>query len=145
MAVDGRAFIEDLEGAAEQPELVAVLRWRLAEFFLELDLILQGACPVEDWHHAAIALEHGLSEIADVDGHELVAQCGLGDTGRSAESALELFRFWEGLVAAFPGRLPDPLQPAGQSELLRALRHWSKLCDAVGIPADFLQSLLQDV
>jgi hypothetical protein len=145
LAVDGRAFIEDIEGAAEQPELLAVLRWRFADFLGELDLILRGTAPVDDWHHAALALEYGLSEVADLDGPTLASCCGLGDIGQGSESASSILAFWDGLLASFPGQLPDPLKPSGQGELLRALRNWNKLCVATQTPADFLQSLLQEV
>jgi hypothetical protein len=86
-----------------------------------------------------------LSEVADLDGPALSSCCGLGDAGRGQESASGILAFWDGLLASFPGLVPDPLKPTGQGELLRALRNWNKLCVATQTPTDFLQALLQEV
>ncbi|MEV0174399.1 DUF6031 family protein [Streptomyces sp. NPDC050803] len=144
LAVEGRAYLEDLEGGADQPLLRRAVRIKLLELLYDIDTRLAGAVPVAEEHQLALALEYGLHDLAGLDGDRLAEVFALaaddeGDTGDGLVPQL-----WERLCAAFPGELPDPLQASGQREILRALRNWSKLCTAAGTDAAFLEPFLKD-
>lgn len=143
LAVDGRALVEDVEGGEGEQPLVAVLKLRMAEFLVQIDLILRGLVEVDDDHLLSLALEHGLSEVARIDGSELAQVLALGavdDMPFARISAL-----WNDLLAAFPGEVPNPLRADGQGPILRALRSWSKLCRAARVDDAFLTPLIKAI
>ncbi|MFF8642017.1 DUF6031 family protein [Streptomyces sp. NPDC015345] len=148
LAVEGRAYLEDLEGGTDQPQLRRVVRVKLLELLLDIDTRLSGAVPVAEEHQLALALEYGLHDLADLEGPSLIEVFALADDADHADAAApgdgEVPRLWERLCAEFPGELPDPLQASGQREILRALRNWSKLCTAAGTDAAFLEPFLKD-
>jgi len=148
LAVEGRAYVEDLAGGADQPQLRQVVRMRLLELLLAVDWQLAGCAPPADEHQLALALEFGLGEVADLDGAELIRlfalDTGLGGDGADAVDDGAVPELWDRLCAAFPGALPDPLLASGQRAVLQALRSWSALCTAARIDASFLEPLLKD-
>ncbi|HEV2371164.1 MAG TPA: DUF6031 family protein [Streptosporangiaceae bacterium] len=145
LAVEGRAYLEDMAGGVDQPELRWIVRLRLAELLLDIDLLLGGYAAIQDGHQLAMALEYGLHTVAEVDGPRLVSLFALGGgPGGPAHGDGAVPQLWEELCAAFPGRLPNPLLASGQREILRALRYWSKLCTAAGTDAAFLEPFLKD-
>jgi hypothetical protein len=145
LAVEGRAYLEDLEGGAEQPQLRHVVRLKLLELLLDIDTRLSGAVPVAEEHRLALALEYGLHDLAELDGDQLARMFALDQGLESEVPGDGLVReLWQLLCAAFPGELPDPLQPSGQREIILALRYWSKLCTAAGTDASFLEPFLKE-
>lgn len=143
LAVEGRAYLEDLAGGSEQPELRQVVGLRLLELLLDVDLLLGGHTAMADGHQLAMALEYGLHEVAELDGDRLLRLFAL-DEEFGADGGGAVAEFWELLCAAFPGELPNPLLASGQREILQALRDWSRLCTAVGTDAGFLEPFLKD-
>jgi hypothetical protein len=145
LAVEGRAYLEDLAGGTDQPQLRQVVRLRLLELLLDIDCRLAGSVPLDEGHRLAVALEYGLHELAELDGADLVGLFALdGEFGAAHEGDGQVRALWDRICAAFPGRLPDPLLATGQREILQALRLWSALCTAAGIDAAFLEPLLKD-
>jgi hypothetical protein len=143
LAIDGRALIEDFEGGAGEPALVDVLKLKLIEFLIEIDLNLRGITSLDEDHLLPLALQRGLSEVALLDGAALVAAIGFdGDLQRPDEHVSEL---WDQLLAAFPGQVPNPLLADGQGPLLRALRNWSKLCRLSQVDDAFLTKLIKAI
>ncbi|KPI03539.1 hypothetical protein OK074_4906 [Actinobacteria bacterium OK074] len=149
LAVEGRAYLEDLEGGTDQPLLRRAVRIKLLELLYDIDTRLAGAVPVAEEHQLALALEYGLHDLAALDGDRLAEVFALA-TDKDADAAEDessdglVPLLWERLCAAFPGELPDPLLASGQREILRALRNWSKLCTAAGTDAAFLEPFLKD-
>ena len=145
MSVDGRAYVEDLDGGVEQPQLRQVVKLRLLELLSEMDTRLTGAEPAAEGHQLALALEYGLHEVCQATGPELAQLFALEQEfgGEDTDDA-GVRELWDGLCEAFPGQIPDPLVASGQSEVLRALRDWSKLCTAAGTDAAFLEPFLKD-
>lgn len=139
-AVEVRALIEDIEGAAGEPALVEAVKLRILEVLLEIELELANRPKPSNVHALAHVLEFGFREIAEIHGDRVAGAFGLG----SGESS-NLERFWCELVAGFPGGLPDPLKAEGQGEMLRALQVWNRACKTLGVEADFLRPLLMDV
>jgi Family of unknown function (DUF6031) len=147
LAVEGRAYLEDLDGGRNPAALRQVVRMRLLELLLDVDDRLSGRAPVAEPHSLALALEYGLHTVAEIDGAELVVLFGLDREYGAPDDGPDdgqVHRLWEQLCEAFPGELPDPLQPSGQREVLRALRMWSTLCTAADIDAGFLEPFLKD-
>jgi hypothetical protein len=142
LAIDGRALIEDMEGALDEPQLMAVLKFKYLELLLDLDLDLGGFSPLGEEHLLPLALERGLCEVARCDGSAL-AERVLGDP--QSTSATSVMSNWNGLLAAFPGEIPNPLLADGQGPLLRSLRNWSKLCRQCGIDEQFLTPLIKAI
>jgi hypothetical protein len=144
LSVEGRAFLEDLDGGGDQPELRQMVRIRLLELLIDVDTALAGWAPVEEGHQLALALEYGLGNLAVLDGPELITVFALDQaTGDQAEDA-GVRALWDRLCQEFPGELPNPLLASGQRQILQALRSWSKLCAAVGADAGFLEPLLKN-
>lgn len=143
LAIDGRALIEDFEGGADQPDLVVALKLKLVDLLMELDLNLRGVDNIEEDHLLPLALQRGLSEIAALDGAELIAAIGLD--AEHQPDCRPVNELWESLLAAFPGELPNPLLADGQGPLLRALRSWSKLCRLGKIDDAFLTKLVKAI
>ncbi|MFJ8332021.1 DUF6031 family protein [Streptomyces sp. NPDC094437] len=145
MSVDGRAYVEDLDGGVDQPQLRQIVKLRLLELLSEMDTRLTGAEPAGEGHQLALALEYGLHEVCHASGAELAQLFALDEEFGGEEADESGVRaLWEGLCEAFPGTIPDPLVASGQSEVLRALRDWSKLCTAAGTDAAFLEPFLKD-
>ncbi|WP_055480121.1 DUF6031 family protein [Sphaerimonospora mesophila] len=143
LAVEGRAYLEDLEGGADQPLLRRVVRIKLLELLYDIDTRLSGTVTIAEEHRLALALEYGLHDLASLDGESLVEVFALAPDDPDHADGL-VPQLWERLCAAFPGELPDPLKASGQREILRALRNWSKLCTAAGTEAAFLEPFLKD-
>jgi hypothetical protein len=139
LAIDGRALAEDMEGGADEPALLAVLKLKMAELLLEIDLDLRGLGQLDEDHMLPLALERGLSETARISGPELIEALGLA--GGQADMA----RLWEEILQAFPGEVPNPLAPEGQGPALRALRAWTKACKAAGVDDAFLVPLIKAI
>lgn len=145
MSVDGRAYVEDLDGGADQPQLRQVVKLRLLELLSEIDTRLTGAEPAGEGHQLALALEYGLHEVCSASGPELAQLFDLDqEFGGDLADDAGVRDLWNALCEAFPGQIPDPLVASGQSEVLRALRDWSKLCTAAGTDAAFLEPFLKD-
>lgn len=145
LAVEGRAFIEDLHGGTEQPELQFGVALRLLELLAEVDARLAAARPVDTVHGLAVALEFGLREVATMAPADVAETFGVSSGLRPEVGCTEAIdTFWDALLDAFPGHVPDPLLPSGQGEMIRALRNWSKAATAVGRDAGFLEPFLKD-
>ncbi|MBT0773329.1 hypothetical protein KIH74_30570 [Kineosporia sp. J2-2] len=142
LAVEGRAYLEDLEGGADQPLLRRVVRVKLLELLYDIDTRLAGCLPVAEEHQLALALTYGLHDVAGLEGADLVEVFALAADDDETDGLVP--QLWDRLCAAFPGDLPDPLQAGGQREILRALRHWSRMCAAAGTDAGFLEPFLKD-
>lgn len=145
LAVEGRAYLEDLDGGVHQPEMRAVVKLRLLELFADLDARLAGArAPGED-HLLSIAVEYGFDELIQLDGDELMSFTeiheGLLTTNAADAGIRELF---QSLVDGFPGQLPNPLAPEGQSEILRAMQIWSRLASGLEMDIAYLSRFLED-
>jgi hypothetical protein len=143
LVIDGRALLEDFDGGASQPDLVACLKLKLVDLLMELDLELRGVNNMDDDHLLPLAMQRGLSEVALIDGPGLIAAVGL-DADRD-EVREHVGKLWERLLAAFPGELPNPLLSDGQGPLLRALRNWSKLCRLGQVDDAFLTKLVKAI
>jgi hypothetical protein len=143
LAIDGRALIEDFEGGAEESSLIDILKLKLIEFLLDIDLILRGVTSIDEEHLLPLALERGLSEVAKLDGAGLVAVVGLDANDDHPNERIH--DLWNELLAAFPGEVPNPLLADGQGPLLRALRNWSKLCRAADVTDTFLTKLVKAI
>lgn len=148
LAVELRAYLEDLDGGVRQSDLRRVVALRIVELLVEVDAQLTGARQPHAPHALALALEHGLQFVADVPGRDLLEILQLDiplDRAQDDCGVHSVRKFAERLLAEFPGELPNPLQAGGQGEMLRALRAWSKLADAAGVDASFLEPLLKAV
>lgn len=145
LAVEGRAYLEDIEGGAEQPQMRAVVKLRLLELLADLDARLAGSRPPGEDHLLAIALEYGLDEMIQLDGVQLIESVdlrdGLLDEHGTDEGIRLLFQL---LFDDFPGELPDPLVPSGQGEVLRAMQTWSELGAELGIDISYLRGFMED-
>ena len=144
MLAEGRAYIEDLVGGTDQPQMQQAAKLRLLEQLLDIDQRLAGRAPVDDAHCLAMALEYGMREVVQATGPELIHVFGLteefgGDTCRVEE----IHVLWERLLEAFPGELPDRLVAEGQRDMLRTLRVWAQLSRAAGLDIGFLAPLMK--
>lgn len=145
LAVEGRAYLEDIEGGADQPQMRAVVKLRLLELLADLDARLADALPPGEDHLLAIALEYGLDEAIRLDGAQLIECVDLRDSLLDEEGTDEGIRaLFQTLFDDFPGELPDPLVPAGQGEILRAMQTWSKLGAELGIDITYLRGFMED-
>ena len=146
LAVDVRAFLEDIEGARQDPHYLKTLKLRLLEMLYELNLVISSAGPMDELHFAALALEYGTPDIALLNGPALIETFGLWDDFDSEDvdigGAVELFAR---MLDEFPGEIPDPLVPSGQGVLLKALRNWDKICRTAQVDAKFIEDLLKEV
>lgn len=145
MAVELRAYLEDLDGGAEQPAMQAVVMLRVLELLTQIDSLLGGARMVAEEHALARALEHGLSDVARLD-PAAVARCfRIGDAlSPDAADPTAVRALCEELLSAFPGAVPDPLVADGQGATLRALRDWSRLSAVAEIDPSFLEPFLKE-
>ena len=145
LAVEGRAYLEDIEGGVEQPQMRVVVKLRLLELLADLDARLAGSRPPAEDHLLALALEYGLVEAIRLDGAQLIECVDLRDSLLDDQGTDEgIRRLFQALLDDFPGRLPNPLVPAGQGEVLRAMRTWSKLGAELGIDISYLRGFMED-
>ena len=132
-----RALMEDIEGA-EQDDLVETLSIKLVELLVEMELDLQGAEGIDKDHFHAFGMQFGLTHLARIDGRELAAALRSGAIGKD-----RLLENCNRLIEALPGHVPDPLQPNGQSDTLRAMRSWSKLAASTNADISVLNELMR--
>ncbi|WP_227270856.1 DUF6031 family protein [Roseobacter weihaiensis] len=143
LLIDGNALLEDFEGAAGEADLTEVLKLRLAELFVEIDLTLDGANDVDELHFLPLALDFGLHTLGHLDGDKLIALLQFG--ADESDPHARLLPIWENILDAFPGEVPNPLLADGQGDVLRALQNWSRLCRAAEVDDSFLAPLVQAV
>ncbi|MGW7051076.1 DUF6031 family protein [Streptomyces sp. NPDC054887] len=144
MLAEGRAYIEDLEGGAEQPQMQQAAKLRFLEQLLDIDQRLAGRAAVDDAHCLAVALEYGMREVVDATGPELAEVFGLHEEfGGDSCAVGEIYVLWERLLDAFPGELPDRLVAEGQRDMLRTLRVWARLARAAGLDIGFLAPFMK--
>ncbi|MFJ9777596.1 DUF6031 family protein [Kitasatospora sp. NPDC101157] len=144
MLAEGRAYLEDLEGGSEQPQMQQAAKLRFLEQLLDIDQRLAGRAPVDDVHCLAMALEYGMHEVVDASGPDLIEVFALdeefgGDTCRVDRIQV----LWERLLEAFPGELPDRLVAEGQRDMLRTLRVWARLARTAGLDIGFLAPFMK--
>ncbi|WP_217623641.1 DUF6031 family protein [Streptomyces sp. TRM64462] len=144
MLAEGRAYAEDLEGGAEQPQMQQAAKLRFLEQLLDIDQRLAGRAPVDDAHCLAVALEYGTREVVDATGAQLAEVFGLHEEFGGAECGVDdVLALWERLLEAFPGELPDRLVAEGQRDMLRTLRTWAGLARAAGLDIGFLAPFMK--
>ena len=145
MLAEGRAYVEDIEGGTAQPQMAKVAKLLLLEQLADVDNRLAGRTPVPSAHLLALALEYGLSELADVGGEELAETFRLpeemGDAGCETDDVRAL---WHCLLEGFPGELPDRLLAQGQRDLLLAFQGWARLARAAGLDVGLLAPLIKE-
>jgi Family of unknown function (DUF6031) len=144
MLAEGRAYVEDLIGGVDQPQMRQAVKLRFLEQLFDIDRRLAGQAPVDDAHCLAMALEYGMREVVEASGPDLVQVFNLteefgGDTCRVGE----IHVLWERLLEAFPGELPDRLVADGQRDMLRTLRVWARLARAAGLDIGFLAPFMK--
>jgi hypothetical protein len=146
MLAEGRAYAEDLEGGAGQPQMRQAAKLRFLEQLVDIDNRLAGRTPVADAHCLALALEYGTHELVDASGTELAEIFGLpGEEFGGEECAVdEIFVLWERLLEGFPGELPDRLVAQGQRDMLRTLRVWAELARSAGLDVGLLTPFMKD-
>ncbi len=144
MLAEGRAYIEDLEGGSEQPQMQQAAKLRFLEQLLDIDQRLAGRVAVDDAHCLALALEYGMREVVDATGPELADVFALHEEFGGGSCAVdEIHVLWERLLDAFPGELPDRLVAEGQRDMLRTLRVWAELARAAGLDIGFLAPFMK--
>jgi hypothetical protein len=144
MLAEGRAYIEDLEGGSEQPQMQQAAKLRFLEQLLDIDQRLAGRVAVDDAHCLALALEYGMREVVDATGPELAEVFGLHEEFGGGSCAVgEIHVLWERLLDAFPGELPDRLVAEGQRDMLRTLRVWAELARSAGLDIGFLAPFMK--
>ncbi|MGL4175032.1 MAG: DUF6031 family protein [Dermatophilaceae bacterium] len=144
MLAEGRAYIEDLHGGVDQPQMQQAAKLRLVEQLLDVDHRLAGRQPVDDAHCLALALEYGMHEVMDVSGPQLAEVFGLdeefgGDTCR----VQDVYVLWNRLLDGFPGELPDRLVAEGQRDMLCTMQVWARLAREAGLDIGFLASSIK--
>lgn len=145
MLAEGRAYAEDLEGGAAQPQMQQAAKLRFLEQLADIDNRLAGRTPVADAHCLALALEYGTHELVDASGAELAEIFGLDEEFGGDDCAVEsVFALWERLLAGFPGELPDRLVAQGQRDMLRTLRVWAELARSAGLDVGLLTPFMKD-
>ncbi|MEU6662609.1 DUF6031 family protein [Streptomyces sp. NPDC046821] len=144
MLAEGRAYIEDLEGGGEQPQMQQAAKLRFLEQLLDIDQRLAGRVAVDDAHCLALALEYGMREVVDATGPELASVFGLHEEfGGDSCEVDGIHALWERLLDAFPGELPDRLVAEGQRDMLRTLRVWAELARGAGLDIGFLAPFMK--
>lgn len=144
MLAEGRAYIEDLEGGAEQPQMQQAAKLRLLEQLLDVDHRLAGRQPVDDAHCLALALEYGMHEVMDATGPQLAAVFGLDEElGGGTCRVDDIYVLWQRLLEGFPGELPDRLVAEGQRDMLRTVRVWARLAREADLDIGFLASSIK--
>lgn len=145
MLAEGRAYLEDLAGGAEQPQMRQAAKLRLLEQLCDIDNRLAGRAPVDDPHRLAVALEYGFAELADVSGDQLVTVFELTEELGGERCGTDgVVALWQRLLAGFPGELPDRLVAQGQRDLLTTLQMWAELARSVGRDVGLLTPLIKE-
>ncbi|HEV2377836.1 MAG TPA: DUF6031 family protein [Streptosporangiaceae bacterium] len=145
MLAEGRAYIEDIDGGADQPQMQQAAKLRLLEQLAGIDNRLAGRVPAADAHCLALALEYGTHEIAGASGTDLVDVFGLTEElGGDSCATAGVFVLWERLLSAFPGELPDRLVAQGQRDMLQTLRTWARLSREANLDIGFLTPFMKD-
>ncbi|MEU3165745.1 DUF6031 family protein [Streptosporangium sp. NPDC006930] len=144
MLAEGRSYIEDIEGGTDQPQMQSAVKLRLLEQLVDVDNRLAGRVPVADAHCLALGLEYGLQEVAQATGTDLIEIFALAEEFGGPGSHDEIFVFWERLLEAFPGELPDRLIAQGQRDMLVTLRSWAALSRAAGLDIGFLTPFMKE-
>jgi Family of unknown function (DUF6031) len=145
MLAEGRAYIEDLEGGAAQPQMRQAAKLRLLEQLADIDNRLAGREPVADAHCLALALEYGMHELVDASGPELAEIFGLHEELGGESCSVDAVRvLWDRLLDGFPGELPDRLVAQGQRDMLRTLRDWAALARSAGLDVGLLTPFMKD-
>lgn len=145
MLAEGRAYLEDIEGGAQQPQMQQAAKIRLLEQLADIDNRLAGRVPPADGHCLALALEYGFSELADASGEELAAIFGLTEELGGDRCAVDgTVVLWQRLLEGFPGRLPDRLVAQGHRDMLTTLQTWARLARAVDLDVGLLTPLIKD-
>jgi hypothetical protein len=145
MLAEGRAYIEDLEGAEEQPQTQQAVKLRLLEQLSDIDQRLAGRIPAADAHCLALALEYGVHSLMEASGEKLVEVFGLEEEFGGEDSATgAVMQLWERLVDGFPGELPDRLVAQGQRDMLVTFRGWARLGRSVGLDVALLTRFIKE-
>lgn len=145
MLAEGRAYIEDLDGGAKQPQMEQAAKIRLLEQLVDIDNRLAGRIPAADAHCLALALEYGMSELADVSGEQLVEIFGLREELGGPSCEVDgVTVLWQRLLDGFPGELPDRLVAQGQRDLLTTLQVWARLARVAGLDVGLLTPLMKE-
>ncbi|WP_122387599.1 DUF6031 family protein [Pseudomonas syringae group genomosp. 7] len=141
------AYLEDLEGASDEPGVVDALRIKLAELMVDIDCRLAGADTPNELHQFALFSEYGLTDVIAHTGPVAAEWLGVpadnaAGQDNEAERLIELFKE---LLEAFPGKLFNPLLPGTQGQVLRTLRDWDRSCRLAGSDAAFLAPLMRSL
>ncbi|ATV18232.1 hypothetical protein A584_03610 [Pseudomonas syringae pv. theae ICMP 3923] len=141
------AYLEDLEGAASEPRVIDALRIKLAELMVDIDCRLAGADTPDELHQFALFTEYGLSDVIAHSGQVAVEWLGVpcDTTADRSDEASRLIELFKEVLAAFPGKLFNPLLPGTQGQVLRTLRDWDRSCRLAGRDAAFLAPLMRSL
>ncbi|MBI6705403.1 DUF6031 family protein [Pseudomonas viridiflava] len=141
------AYIEDLQGAADEPRVIDALRVKLAELMIDIDCRLAGAQSTHELHQFALFAEYGLSDVIAHSAETALGWLGIPHPDRKADAdeALRLIGLFRAILSAFPGTLFNPLLPGTQGQVLRTLRDWDKSCRLAGRDAAFLAPLMRSL
>lgn len=145
MLAEGLAYVEDLEGGAEQPQMRQAAKLRFLEQLADIDNRLAGRTPAGDAHQLALALEYGFGDLAEISGGELLEIFSLGEElGGDACDVSGALAFWARLAAEFPGELPDRLVAQGQRDMLVTMQGWARLARATGLDVGLLTPFMKE-
>lgn len=146
LMMSGRTLVEDAEGAVDTPEYLLLLKLRLAEVIVGIDLLLRGVEMPDEAHRLAIAAELGLSEVVSLAPDQFWSlMCCDRNEDAGAELA-QMSAFWDAILCGFPATLPNPLVGGpGQRDLIQTLRAWSQILDTCGIDGRFLVELYKSL
>jgi hypothetical protein len=146
LTVDGKAFVEDIVGGADQPQYLKILKWRLFELLSEIDFLLSGYEMSDPIHYGAMSLEYGLREILPLNTAEIVDVFQFNEKFENDQVNLDnVFNIWERIIAQFPGKLPEAMLQEGQDELLLAIKNWSRIYARADLNTDYLKKLLDEI
>lgn len=142
------AYLEDVDGAGRDKNLLLSLSLRLAELAFEIDARLRGDVLVDEQHRLPLLLEYGLSDLAAINSDEVVAALALSSPSIDVANELEelgsrLSQTYIGLLEHFPGKLVNTLLPDSQGQTLRTLRTWDKTLRKTGADPSFLAPLMR--
>ena len=139
LAVELSSLVQDVQGQNIDVSLVEAVKLRMVEVLLQVEERMTGQVETKGIHALPQALQSGFREILDLPADAVPAAFSLG----TPDSA-RVHQLWQRLLEGFPGELPDAVVASGQGAVLRALRDWSKACEAAGIDSSFLTPLLMD-
>jgi hypothetical protein len=140
------AYLEDVGGAGEDESVLDALAIRMAELAFNIDGRLRGDTQVEELHEFPLLLEYGLTDLAHLDGEGAAEALALSAPANAPGArGARLLSAYMALIDQFPGRLFNTLLPESQSQTLRTLRAWNKLCVATGTDPAFLAPLMRSL